>query len=265
MTQRRIQDEDFDLYALGALEGEEKNAVKEVVRMSPEAARKLEEARGRMALLALAAPSTEPSAGVKERLLGQVHATAQGRAQVNAMEEPRKSFFRENWWATILTPAAAALALVTIFLWVANKKLEHQLEAMHVSLRQQWSESEQARKLLVNALTAAPDTITVSLGSQPGQPTASAKVMFNARQGIVIYDGNLPAPPPDKTYQLWLVPASGAPISAGVFSPLPGGKSYSMISNVPTGMTAKAFAVTLEPAGGRSQPTGPKVLVGAVS
>jgi anti-sigma-K factor RskA len=34
---------------------------------------------------------------------------------------------------------------------------------------------------------------------------------------------------------------------------------------LPQGMAAKAFAVTLEPAGGMPQPTGPMVLVGPVS
>jgi anti-sigma-K factor RskA len=34
---------------------------------------------------------------------------------------------------------------------------------------------------------------------------------------------------------------------------------------IPPGVLPKAFAVTLEPAGGKPQPTGPKVLVGAAS
>jgi anti-sigma-K factor RskA len=38
-----------------------------------------------------------------------------------------------------------------------------------------------------------------------------------------------------------------------------------MMMKLPAGVTAKAFAVSLEPAGGMPQPTGPMVLVGPTS
>jgi anti-sigma-K factor RskA len=63
---------------------------------------------------------------------------------------------------------------------------------------------------------------------------------------------------------LWLVPASGAPISAGVFNPVTD-DTNSIVAKVPPGTAAKAFAVTLEPAGGKPAPTGPMILVGPVS
>src|SRR6202041_942342 len=68
----------------------------------------------------------------------------------------------------------------------------------------------------------------------------------------------------DIFYQLWLVPMSGLPISAGVFNPKNGEMSH-MMMKLPAGVTAKAFAVSLEPAGGMPQPTGPMVLVGPTS
>jgi anti-sigma-K factor RskA len=74
----------------------------------------------------------------------------------------------------------------------------------------------------------------------------------------------LPPAPADKSYQLWLVPMNGAPISAGVFNPTSGQMSH-MMMKVPAGLAAKEFAVSLEPAGGMPQPTGPMVLVGPIS
>jgi anti-sigma factor RsiW len=71
--------EDFDLYALGVLEGEEKAAIESHVPTCAECANKLAEARGRIALLAFSAPRVEPSAAVRERLMRQVRASAAGR------------------------------------------------------------------------------------------------------------------------------------------------------------------------------------------
>ena len=81
---------------------------------------------------------------------------------------------------------------------------------------------------------------------------------------MLVYNGRLAPVASDKSYQLWLVPMNGAPISAGVFNPV-SGEMNSMMVKVPAGIAAKAFAVTLEPAGGMPGPTGPMILVGPVS
>lgn len=91
------------------------------------------------------------------------------------------------------------------------------------------------------------------------------KAFYHPRQGLVFYAANLPALPSGRTYQLWLVPAEGNPISAGVFPVDVRGNGAVLLPPLPTGVTAKAFAVTVEPVGGVPQPTGPKVLIGIVS
>jgi anti-sigma-K factor RskA len=88
-------------------------------------------------------------------------------------------------------------------------------------------------------------------------------VLYNAKMGMVTYAGWLPAAPPKKSYQLWLVPMKGDPVSLRVFSP--GEWSQPETMHLPPGMEAKAFAITEEPEGGMPAPTGPKVLVGGVS
>ena len=79
-----------------------------------------------------------------------------------------------------------------------------------------------------------------------------------------MYDGALAPAPAAKSYELWLVPATGNPISAGVFNPVSGQTDH-WTMKLPQGIAPKAFAVTLEPAGGKPQPTGPMVLVGPAS
>jgi anti-sigma-K factor RskA len=124
------------------------------------------------------------------------------------------------------------------------------------------SQREQAAIHAMTRVVNAPDTVQVSLAPQAGTPPGTAKVLYNARLGIVVYTGVIAPAPSDKSYQLWLVPASGAPVSAGLVEANQEGGAA--VAHLPQGLSAKAFAVTMEPKGGRPQPTGPKVLVGAV-
>ena len=70
--------EDFDLYALGALDDAERKAFESHVASCADCAEKLAAARGRIAMLAFAAPPVAPSPGVKETLMRQVIASAEG-------------------------------------------------------------------------------------------------------------------------------------------------------------------------------------------
>ncbi len=84
---------------------------------------------------------------------------------------------------------------------------------------------------------------------------ASSKIMVAwdsyRHQGVVSLD-SLPTPPAGHDYQLWVLdPAAAAPISAGVVT---GSRSFSVM---PVSTPNPGFAVSLEPAGGSPEPTGP--------
>jgi anti-sigma-K factor RskA len=69
--------------------------------------------------------------------------------------------------------------------------------------------------------------------------------------------------PPNKTYELWVIPADGtAPIPAGTFQPDSHGMASVLLPNLPAGIQAKAFGVTMENAGGATTPTLPILLTG---
>ena len=263
MNGHPTREEDFDLYALGALEGDEKRVFETHLDACPECAQKLAEARGRVALLALAAPPAEPSVAVKVRLMKQVRESASTERPGQAVKEPEHfDGYFGRWWAAVLLPVGAALAIATVVLWMQNRQLDQQLASLRVDVQRQGQELQQARQ--VADLVSASDTMVVSLASQPGMPRGAAHVMYNGKMAMLMYEGELDPAPAGKSYQLWVVPAQGNPISAGVF--MPGSdKSSHFMMKLPEGVTAKAFAVTLEPAGGRPQPTGPKVLLGAAS
>lgn len=80
-----------------------------------------------------------------------------------------------------------------------------------------------------------------------------------ARRGF-FYANNLPSLPAGKTYQLWVF--TDKPISAGVFTLDPGHKGRLLMRDIPDVSRIKKFAVSLEPEGGRPQPTGSIYLAG---
>jgi anti-sigma-K factor RskA len=272
MNGHPTRDEDFDLYALGALEGDEELAIESHLATCASCAEKLAEARGRIALLALAAPQVAPSADLKQRLMQQVRAHEESNAERNAVTSvPERAPSRTpqhsphetgRWWAAVLLPAGVVLAVATILLWTENRQLDRELAALRGSAQQQQQQLERARDVV--DMLESRDTVTVSLAQQPGMPAGAAHVLYNSKMGMLMYDGELAPAPAAKSYQLWLVPADGKPISAGVFNPVSGRADHWMMK-LPQGIAAREFAVSLEPVGGMPQPTGPMVLIGPVS
>jgi anti-sigma-K factor RskA len=265
MNGHPTREEDFDLYALGALEGDEKQAIESHLSSCADCARKLAEARGRVALISFAAARVEPAPHVKELLLARVRAEGSGVPAVAVAPrkvEPRaRSGVFGRWWTGVLAPVGVALAIATILLWNQNERLNREMADLHAALVTQQKNLEEARHAA--DLLAARDTIVVPLVPMPGMPKGMGRVTYNSKMGMLMYDGKVDPAPADKSYQLWLVPMKGDPINAGVFNPATDEISHWMMKMSP-GVTPASFAITLEPAGGMPHPTGPKVLAGSV-
>lgn len=76
------------------------------------------------------------------------------------------------------------------------------------------------------------------------------------------YASNLPELPAGKTYQLWVI--TDKPVSVGVFAIDRGRKGRIMMHDIPAISRIKQFAVSMEPAGGRPQPSGSIYLAGSM-
>jgi len=249
-------DEDLDLLVLGTLEGEEKRALEAHLSGCLECTRKVEEARGRLAVLAFAAPPETAASGARERLLH--------RARVEASKPqsaPTQALWR--WLAPALAVAATILAIVAGFVRIENRDLKQRLSDLQAAAR--LTEKQAARDRVILDLLTAPDTLKVTLVSGAAPPVPEGKAFYHPEKGLLFYAANLPTLAPNRTYQLWLIPAKGNPISAGIFLVDTHGNGQVVLPNLPSGVAAGAFAVTIEPAGGVPQPTGPKVLIGTVS
>jgi anti-sigma-K factor RskA len=259
MAERHVNPEDPDLYALGALDGEEKQALEAHVRACDACAQQVEAARQRVALLSLTAPPAAPRPEVKESLMRRVRAD-------KAVHQPLAVQSRRFAWLTpALSFATIALAILSGYLYVRNQTASQRIQDLEARLTIAETQSREIAKSSADTddILGAPGTIRVALAQQPGTSAGRAAVIYNARMGMVVCAGQLAAAPADKSYQLWIVPASGAPMSLGVMSSMDPAKL--MTAHIPPGMEAKAFAITVEPKGGMPSPTGPKVLVGAAS
>jgi len=255
--------EELDLYALGALDAEERRALETHLRACADCQRALEEARGRVALLALGAPAETPSPRVKQRLMESIR--------------PRHAAAPVSGFRVWLQQASPTFALMTLVLWVTviglgyanyqllqrNFDLQEQMAQLKTSVAEREREVRRARTVL--EVMSAPDAVRVTLVAGQARTVPQGRAIYLPRKGLVFTAANLAALPAGKTYQLWLIPTEGKPISAGVFDPDAQGAGTILLPPLPEGVDAKAFAVTVEPAGGVPQPTGPVVLVGSAS
>lgn len=111
------------------------------------------------------------------------------------------------------------------------------------------------------ALLRSPDVKVVSMAGLQDAKAAGGFILFDrATQKALFYAFNLPALPPDKTYQLWAI--VDKPISAGTFAPDQGQKTRGVVRSLPSPTKITKFAVSVEPLGGRPQPTGAIYLMG---
>jgi anti-sigma-K factor RskA len=266
-----IRLEELELFALGALPGNEAAALQAHVAGCGECAMKLAQAHGSAALLAFAAKQERPAGTVKAELMARIRANREAEerfawpvktkdAQAEGANTKSEANMKSSWWNWVLVPAALALALVSFALSWQNQRIAAELQKERKAAESLLRNREEIEKLV--SVLSAQDTVAVKLAGTGETASASGVVKFNGKLGMVVYSAELPALPPDKNYQMWLVPVSGAPISAGVLGP--GGHAFGKLwtAEVPVNTEAKTFTVTVEPVGGMPQPTGPKVLSG---
>jgi anti-sigma-K factor RskA len=244
--------EDLALHALGVLGGEERVALEKHVEGCAGCRRELEQLRGDMALMALSTAGPTPPRRARQQLMEAV-----GR-------EPRPGATpaRPGWWRLVPWVAAAALAGGLAALWLQNSDLQRQIASLRNASAQQSAELQRAREV-VSTLTAT-DAMRVTLVAAKTPPQPQGKAIYvRDRSSLIFLASNFQSLPPEKVYELWLVPTSGAPIPAGLFKPDAHGSATVINPPLPPGVEAKAFAITVEPESGSSAPTLPILMFGA--
>jgi anti-sigma-K factor RskA len=244
--------DDLALLALGALQGEERVTLEKHLEGCPACRRELERLRGDMALLALSAAGPAPPSRSRERLLKVI------------AQEPRaqKTAERRSSWTFLPWLAAAALLLVAGFFWQQSDRLAQRVAQLQDESGQQQAQLERAREVVSTLTSTDALRVTLVAAQTPPQPQGKA-IYVRDRSSLIFLASNMPALPPQRIYELWLIPTNGAPIPAGVFKPDARGSATVVEPPLPAGVEAKAFAITVEPEQGSSTPTMPIVMTGA--
>jgi anti-sigma-K factor RskA len=200
---------------------------------------------GVAAALARAVWQTDPPAALRARVLSAIAGATTVQLKPDPASTPAEAETPGRTSGFTWLALAASLALAVAF-GVYAVQLRNRIHADESRL----------------AVLAAADVKRVDLAGQPAAPRAAAQAYWSRSRGMVFTASNLPALPAGRVYQLWVITAQPAPISAGLIKPDAVG-GVNAVFNTPADIpTPVAMAVTIEPDGGVAAPTGDKYLVG---
>jgi hypothetical protein len=169
---------------------------------------------------------------------------------------------RRSWWGALGWAATAAVVIFALSLWRENSALRGRLASAGSQAAKSARELEELRRIAAPILEPEAQRVTLVSAKTPPQPQGKAFYLRN-RGSLVFLANNMPLLPAQKVYELWLIPANGAPIPAGLFKPDAHGSASLVNPPLPGGVEAKAFAITVENEAGAATPTMPIVMMGA--
>jgi len=274
---RHVDPEDLALYAMQLLAGEEAAAVAQHVERCAECRRELGLLQSDLGAYAFTVEMTQPPAEARQQLLRQVarekkvvpisHSAiaAYGRSTsiLGAVEEekPKRSVGRTilGWsgWAI-----AAGLAVAFTFLYRDRAALRGDLALQSSQIARLTADAANAHQLM-DVLTDS-KAVRVTLTAKPTPHAPIGRATYNPDKGTLIFlASDLDPLQAYKTYELWLIPADGsASLPAGTFHPDDQGNASVILPDLPKGIAAKGFGVTIEDDGGSQTPTKPIILSG---
>ena len=259
-----ISEEDLALYAMRSLAPAETATVQQHLNTCAECRRRLADILGELSLVSLTVPQEPLPADARERFLKRIQAESHPKpvATVPPARVPQEPARTSNWFSGLGWAAAAAALLFAAYMGNTAHNLRQQLDSQRYQNVQLVNQASRAQQILDVLTSRTAKRITLTEVKASTLPTAH--VIYERDKGALIFvASNLHPVRPNKTYELWLIPASGqAPIPAGLFRPDINGSASVVLPSLPTGVEAKAFGVTIEDAQGSTSPTMPIVMSG---
>jgi anti-sigma-K factor RskA len=232
------------------------------------------------------ATSLDPS-GIEERIWNRLEARmhpapSAARAATGDREAKRAARPARFWrplaivMAASATTAAIYAAVLTVRFGVLDRQDAKLLAAMSRQITQLQDEVASAQsevaafhRVLDNRsklekILMQPDLHLTRLEPLPASPRGAGAIVAvsAANHAAMIQADGLPPTPQGKTYELWWITKESGPVAAGLFQVGASGSTAAPASMPPAGQHLLASAVTLEPAGGVSKPTGQMYLKG---
>jgi anti-sigma-K factor RskA/putative zinc finger protein len=263
-------------YAIDALDPSEARAFEAHLASCARCQAELADLRRVVAGIGMTGEPIAPPAPLKARTI----ARATGRPEATPRFEPRPSSTAMSPSQTRARPSsmpwlvAAAAVIVAVasgtYAWSLRSRVES-LEQMVAVTSQQADRlrddlislrRDSANLIRTIQVMNAPDVRQVVLKGQGPAATASGRAYLSASRGLSFSASQMPALPPDRIYQLWII-AGKTPIGVGTFEVTPDGSASTTVALPPGVTTIEAVAVTSEPKpSGSTTPTMPILLVG---
>jgi anti-sigma-K factor RskA len=247
--------EDLALYAIGALDAQSCPELQAHLGTCGECRRELESLRADAALIALSATGPQPPQRARQRLMTAL-ASLPGPAQT-AHPETRSRWSWPRWlfWAPLT--ASVLLAAFLVHMTVVHNR---QFDALRNELQKERVAHARAQEII--DMMNDPKAEHMTLVATNSTPQPQVKTIYVRDKGhVLVMANNLPEPPANKAYELWLLPAGGgAPMPCGTFKTDWRGHGMMLHAMKIAGVNAKGFAVTMEPESGSQSPTMPIVL-----
>src|SRR6202050_4685840 len=169
MSEHERYAEDLALYALNALEGDNRARVDEHLAACAACRQELEQLRGDTALLALSTTGPRPPQRARQRLLDAV---AREPRRPSLVETPT----RHSWWGWLGWAATASVVIFAASLWRENSALKDTLASASSQAAKSTREMEELRRIAAPILE--PEAQRVTLVAAKAPPPAPGKGFF---------------------------------------------------------------------------------------
>ena len=255
-------------HVLGGLTGEERQRVDSHAASCPSCAAELRELGLAFKGIGLAEEPVPPPPHLRAKVLERLQRESAGpvgtvaRNDLNTRGGPSYGV-----WLALAATTTLVLGASLFLSLQRNGNLRQALQhadGAYADLEGRVRQNTEQADLAVSILTS-PDMRRIDLEGFEASREAVARAYWSPARGLLIVADRLPAPPPGRVYQVWLIGSSSAgPVSAGVLDDPRSGRGM-LIVPAPAGVSGETVtvAVTDEPPGGLAAPTGGKHLAGS--
>jgi anti-sigma-K factor RskA len=245
-------------HALSALDRNDADVLSKHLSECSECRTELSDWETTAASLALSADPVAPSPQVRERILGAI------RQETNADSGARVLPFAaapRNIWTSFGSLGAiaavvlfAALIVSVVVLWRQNRATQAEVTRLASQLKSAQDELERSSEFV--KLVSTPGARVTELAGTDQATGATAKLAYDKAGRAMLVANGLPRAPAGKEYQLWFIVGNRPPLPGKSFAPDDTGSRTLKDQVPPAAIDSAVFAITLEPAGGVTAPTG---------
>jgi anti-sigma-K factor RskA len=232
--------ENLSAYALGALDAEETAALQTHLQTCDSCRAELADYQRISAGLLSALPPQAPGPNLKRSLAARLPSA--------------KKTVRPRWqwgWSLGQMATAAALAL----LLVVNLLLFNQIRALQIQQADLTRQLAMEQTALAMVASPGADTLPVS-----DTNVAGSMILNREKNSAILILSNLPELKVGETYQIWLIEPDDGRVNAGLIDVnREGDITIASVNSSDSLQAYTGIGVTIEPAGGSDEPTGPRV------